>query len=275
MRPGAYRFVGMSALTQRRKPAYAITSVDNALRLLQMLRDIGEVRGKDAADDLGISPSTVHRLMSMLVYRGFAVQNESRVYLPGPAIGVRPAQIDGTRELQEIVRPHLMELRDTLQESAYFMILTGRVVRFLLTAESSYPTHAGDRHGFVIPAHSSAGGRAILSMMPPSDVVALYEGHDPQDSIDLTDTQRGWLHADLERVRSQGYAVSIEEVERGIVTVSAPIRHDWIRPLAAISVSGSSAHRATVTAPESIELLLTVRARIEREILAAERRATA
>ena len=69
------------------RPAYLLESVDNALRLLQMLRDVGAVRLNQAATELGIARSTAHRLLAMLVYRGFAVQDEKRTYHPGPAMG--------------------------------------------------------------------------------------------------------------------------------------------------------------------------------------------
>ncbi len=74
------------------KPAYLLESVDNALRLLQMLRDVGAVRLNQAANELGIARSTAHRLLAMLVYRGFAVQDEKRIYHPGPAMGAGPAE---------------------------------------------------------------------------------------------------------------------------------------------------------------------------------------
>ena len=44
-----------------------------------MLRDVGALRLKEAAEELAIAPSTAHRLFAMLVYRGFAVQDEKRL----------------------------------------------------------------------------------------------------------------------------------------------------------------------------------------------------
>ncbi len=66
------------------QPAYVIESVDNALRLLQMLRDEGPLRLTDASVRIGVSRSTTHRLLAMLVYRGFAVQQADKAYAPGP-----------------------------------------------------------------------------------------------------------------------------------------------------------------------------------------------
>ena len=69
------------------KPAYLLESVDNALKLLQMLRDVGALRLlKEAAEELAIAPSTAHRLFAILVYRGFAVQDEKRL----SAVPARP-----------------------------------------------------------------------------------------------------------------------------------------------------------------------------------------
>ena len=84
----------------QKRPTYSIEAVDNALQLLQLLRDGGALRLKDAADELGVAPSTAHRLLAMLVYRGFAVQDETRRYVPGPAMGVGPAGLSWTRLLR-------------------------------------------------------------------------------------------------------------------------------------------------------------------------------
>lgn len=261
----------MAAIPARTKPTYAVASVDNALLLLQMLRDLGELRVKDAASELGISRSTVHRLMSMLVYRGFAVQNESRIYLPGPSVGVGPAVSTGARELRALVRPHLDQLREQSSDSAYFMVLTGRVVRFLLTSQSAQPLRGGDRHGFVVSAHTSAGGRAILSRLSRDELNELYRGPDLSDGVELDSAAIDHLYEDLSQVRAHGYDVGLGRIEKDIITVSAPIRNPWVRPRAAISLSAPAARRSALLAPSSIEMLLATRHAIEVDLVATER----
>ena len=91
----------------QKRPTYSIEAVDNALQLLQLLRDGGALRLKDAAGELGVAPSTAHRLLAMLVYRGFAVQDENRRYVPGPAMGVGPAGLSWTRLLRSLAQPHM------------------------------------------------------------------------------------------------------------------------------------------------------------------------
>ena len=153
----------MQNLPARRKPTYSIEAVDNALQLLQLLRDVGSLRLKDAAAELGVAPSTAHRLLAMLVYRGFAVQDETRRYVPGPAMGAGPAGFSWTRQLRDISRPHMEVLCARTNETVNLMIRVGTKVRFLDTVESSNILRVGDRQGTLLPAHKASGGKAILA----------------------------------------------------------------------------------------------------------------
>jgi IclR family acetate operon transcriptional repressor len=246
----------------RRRPAYAVSSVDNALRLLQILRDVGAVRGKEAAEELGISPSSVHRLMAMLVFRGFAVQDESRTYLPGPAIGVPPVRFDGTRLLQRLAKPHLERLSREIHETTHLSILVSTSIRFIFTAESSRPP-AGDRYGYVIPAHTSAAGRAILANKSPLETARLYRRDLPPERQTLNVDEFALLLSRLRRVREAGYSLSVQENETGIASVAVPIRTVGPEPASAISIATNSSRVKEITAPDVIEGLFAVQAAIE------------
>ncbi|MBN9179024.1 MAG: helix-turn-helix domain-containing protein, partial [Microbacterium sp.] len=56
-------------------PQYPIESVDNALRLLILLGERTEVRLTDVSAELGVASSTAHRILAMLIWRGFARQD--------------------------------------------------------------------------------------------------------------------------------------------------------------------------------------------------------
>lgn len=75
----------------RNKPSYALQSVDSALRLAQILQAFGPMRVSDVATKLDIAVSTAHRLLAMLVYRGFAEQLPDRRY--GPGAGLMPVPV--------------------------------------------------------------------------------------------------------------------------------------------------------------------------------------
>ena len=59
-------------------PPYAIASVDHALRVAVMLQLEDGLTVSEVAERLGVARSTAHRLLAMLVYRDFAVQDENQ-----------------------------------------------------------------------------------------------------------------------------------------------------------------------------------------------------
>src|ERR1700710_2763004 len=121
----------MQKLPVPARPQYPIGSVDNALRLIHMLRDHGEVRLRTAAQELGVSESTAHRLMAMLVFHGFARQADSRAYVPGYALGAAPMPISWTRALKEASQAHAAALSGQTGETVNVEVRVGTKIRFI------------------------------------------------------------------------------------------------------------------------------------------------
>ena len=222
------------------KPTYVLESVDNALRLIQMLRDGGALRLKQAAGELGIAPSTAHRLLAMLVYRGFAVQDEKRVYHPGPALGAGPAQRGWTREFDDLCRPHMEALAATCGETVHLVIRVGTQVRFLSSAESGAVLRIGERQGQVLPAELTSGGRVLLAELPDETLQQLYlkpPNTDDQSDHRFTPAEFADLRRELAGIRAVGFAVNVEQTEEGVAAFAIAIRNRAGRAIGAISVS--------------------------------------
>jgi DNA-binding IclR family transcriptional regulator len=211
------------------KPTYLLESVDNALRLLQMLRDLGSLRLKDAAGELDIAPSTAHRLLAMLVYRGFAVQDERRVYHPGPAMGAGPAERGWTRQFTDVCRPHMETLALDCGETVNLVIRVGTQVRFLSTVESSAMLRIGDRQGQVLPAERASGGRALLAELDDDLLGRLYADRDPQH-LDR-------LRHECAAIRRAGYALNLEQTEEGVAAFGMSVHNREGQALGAVLVA--------------------------------------
>src|SRR5436190_9347488 len=68
------------------RPAGLIGAVDNVLRMLRMFQDHEMIRVNQVARDMGLSRSTVHRMLATLSHHDFVAQDDfSRAYKPGPA----------------------------------------------------------------------------------------------------------------------------------------------------------------------------------------------
>ncbi|MER6575338.1 IclR family transcriptional regulator [Nonomuraea sp. NPDC001023] len=231
----------------KNKPAYPLGSVDNALLLLHMLRDQGRLKVTDVAKELGIARSTAHRLLAMLVYRDFAVQDEHHAYLPGPFLG--PAAGDGggssLRELRAHVRPAMEALCARVRETVNLMVRMGTEVRFLDSIESPQILYVGDRRGTILPAHRASGGKVLLSSLPRDQLAALYQ--------DLPDQERASLLRELDEIRPRGYALNLDGTEQGVSAIGAALRNGRGTPVGALSISIPSARYT----PERLPSLLT------------------
>jgi DNA-binding MarR family transcriptional regulator len=165
-----------TARTAKTRPAYAIDSVDHALRLAAMLQLEGALTVSDAADRLGVARSTAHRVLAMLVYRDFAVQGSDRRYHAGPVLELATHSRSLTARLRTVALPHLEGLVAVLGESANLIIRTGDRVRFIASAESTQALRVEQREGMVFPAHLVSGGLVLLAEASEAEVSALYAG---------------------------------------------------------------------------------------------------
>jgi IclR family acetate operon transcriptional repressor len=243
-----------------------VNSLDRGLRLLQVLRDFGTLRVTDAAEQLGVSRSTAHRLLSTLIARGFATQDEWRVYRPGPAMDAGPARLEWTRDFRLLAQPHLELLARRSGESANLMIRLGLHVRFLVTirAESLHAT--SDREGTVMLAHQASGGKALLARLSPDQVSLLYAS---KDSMRLSRLDRPGVVAllsELEKTRSRDFAINFEETEKNVAAVGVAVLDRQGEAIGALSVS-TPADRFTESRQRTLVALIDeTKQQIERDL---------
>src|SRR3954465_3099821 len=135
------------------------SSVDNALRLLQLVGERKVIRGAEAAETLGTARSTAHRLLTALRRHGFVLQDKPNgVYRPGPVLNeIGLAAIGGTHT-PRVARPVIEDLRERTQETISLSLLEGRDIRFIDCVESPRAVRVGSPTGVVLPAHRTAGG---------------------------------------------------------------------------------------------------------------------
>ncbi|UKA51651.1 IclR family transcriptional regulator [Arthrobacter sp. FW305-123] len=222
----------------QKRPTYSIEAVDNALQLLQLLRDGGALRLKDAAAELGVAPSTAHRLMAMLVYRGFAVQDENRRYVPGPAMGAGPAGLSWSRLLRELAQPHMELLSARLDETVNLMVRVGTKVRFLATVEGSNVLRIGNRQGTVMPAEKTSGGKVMLAELDHGMIEQLFRSHNAEIGGDsIPDAEYPSFLRELDSIRANGFAANFEGTEEGVSALGMALRNGKGQVVGALSVA--------------------------------------
>ncbi|KDN73107.1 transcriptional regulator [Streptomyces olindensis] len=200
----------------KNEPPYPITSVDHALHLVILLQQEGPMRVSEAARRLGVSASTAHRLLAMLVYRGFAEQRPDRLYEAGAVL--RPAATTSAPValLRQVALTHMQDLVERVQESANLIVLAGTEARIITTAECAQVLRVGSRAGRTLPAHLTSGGKILLAALPAETVSTLY--------ADNTEVDLPRLRRELTLVRKRGFAINDQNTEAGLTAVAVGIQ---------------------------------------------------
>jgi DNA-binding IclR family transcriptional regulator len=245
-------------------PAYHIASVDHALCLLLLLRTSPTVRVAEAAEFLNVARSTAHRLLTMLVYRGFAAQDPgSRAYRLGPVLIEVGMGALANLDVRRKARPFIERLVEETGETASLQILEGRQVRFIDSIESTNAVRVGSRLGVNLPAHASSGGKVLLAPLSAETLARLYPDEELEALTHSTTTSRRVLFSQLAVAREQQYSVNYEETEAGLVAVGVPVGQPS-HPVAALTVAGPTARMT----PERVQRVVEALRRAAAELTA-------
>lgn len=240
------------------EPAYPITSVDNALRLIRLFNERDSLRLTDACSYLGVAHSTAHRLLAMLIYHGFVQQDpQSRSYRPGPTLLEIGLAVVQKSDIRTKARPLLADLRDQFNDTVHLMTLEGTQVRYLDAAEGTRALRVAPRTGTMLPAHCTSGGKALLADLADDRLRALYQ--DPATLVGPTDRSVSTLPsliAALEEVRSSGYATNFEESEEGVGSVAVALRDSAGVARAAVAVAVPTTRLNQATRKEIAAVLI-------------------
>ncbi|UOF88881.1 IclR family transcriptional regulator [Fodinisporobacter ferrooxydans] len=225
--------------SQSGNPEYLLSSVKNALRILRSFSmDKPELKVSDLAASLGLGKSTVSRLVGTLASEGFVTKDpETQKYRLGVSILGLYSILTSNLEINQESMPILQKLVEDIGETAHIATLVGLETVYLNKVECNHPvrilSHVGRRN----PAYCTSSGKVMLAYQPDEVVEQVIENGLIQYTKN-TITDPDTLRTALKTIREQGYAVSVEELLEGVVTIAAPIRDHTGKVNYAITMTG-------------------------------------
>lgn len=191
----------------------------------------GNVRASDIAEELGLEPTRVHRLLKTLAHLGFTRQNSARRYAAGPGIYVLAAQtLQATSFFQEAVGP-LEALRIQTPHITAMGALWNREVTYLYHGRGDAALRETLGAFGSWEASNSGVGWAVLSGFEEATVRELYQDEDLQHIQGSLDS----FCRELRRARKRGYADLKVHGTEGHTTIARRLEFN---PYLAIALSG-------------------------------------
>lgn len=235
----------------------SVQSVDRALDLLEALASSeGEVSITALANRTALHVSTVHRLLSTLLRRGYVRQNpETSRYFTGAKLATLAEAQSRFNELRHRARPILRALTDQTRETSNLVVLDDVMAVYIDTVPSTQVVRMFTTVGNRVPLHATGAGKALLAWLPPDRRDAIVERLDLRAYTHRTIIEKPALKRALEEIRERGYAVDDEEFDDSVRCVSAAVG-PLGAPVAAISVSAPASR---MTRQRCLELAPIVR----------------
>jgi DNA-binding IclR family transcriptional regulator len=217
-----------------------LSSVGNALRVMEFVAHEGEAGVSQIADALGLTVGTAHRLVSTLVQAGYVEQNPTnRRYRPGPKISELARMARPDHDFVALAHPRLRRLMAETGETTNLGVLRDGLVVYIDRAVTSQPLAVTVSIGSRVPAYCTSLGRAILAFSDP-DVRADYvkrlpqlARHDPQVA-----PSRNELKAILATTQEHGYAEDAGDFSPDIACLGGPVLDEHGHAVAAVSIAG-------------------------------------
>jgi IclR family acetate operon transcriptional repressor len=238
-------------------------SVIRAISVLKTLGRSGSAYGiTELSTATGLSKATIFRLLGALEAEGMVARDDaSGTYRLGPELIALGASALSTTDLRAIAHDELLRLAEESGETATLEVMSEGEILVVDEAKGRFLFGATPEIGRCWPAHATSTGKVLLALGDPMPAVLRLTRFAPK-----TITSRADLERELARVRHQGYAVAIDELEPGLGAIGAPIRNHLGFVIAAVSINGPSTRLGPTRRGILIPKLLRAANRVSRRL---------
>jgi DNA-binding IclR family transcriptional regulator len=176
----------------------------------------------ELAQRAGLPLPTAHRLVGELVAGGALVRRPSGEYVVGRRLWQAGLLAPVETGLREVAAPFLNDIHAATRATVHLAVRERDAVLYLERLSGGASVPVVSTVGSRLPLHATGVGKALLAHAP-DDVVEFVLARLTRITP-YTITQPARLLEQLERVRKDGYATTVEEMSLGACSVAVPIR---------------------------------------------------
>jgi IclR family KDG regulon transcriptional repressor len=217
---------------------YILSSLDNALSILNLFFDREELTAAEAAKLLHISRTAAFRLLVTLEAKGYVTKTDG-----GYRLGIKIFSLGQLAQsrmvLTKLIHPYLAAISERTGETAHLAVMDGPYnIVFIDKCLGNLYLKMDTVLGYRRWAHQTATGKVMLAWNS-EDFIRDYAKNAVMEKLTPTSiTTAEGLATELGKIREQGWACDNEESEIGLTCYAMPVFGPDGKPIAAISSSG-------------------------------------
>mgnify|MGYP001057386324 CR=1 FL=1 len=212
----------------RRKTEYSVHSVENALDLLDAIcEEGGEARVTRLSERLGMSKTSVFRLLATFEGRGFVERSEDSLkYRLGLSACEMGQKILARMGILRKARPAMARLVQLCNESVYVIVRRNDYLLMLDMVDTTQKVKIAPLVGQRFPL-DTATGRIFWA----------FEAESARKRVDQAGASAA-LPSDLEMIRERGVSVDHESFGEGVSCLVCPLFNAKTEMVAALAILG-------------------------------------
>jgi IclR family pca regulon transcriptional regulator len=187
----------------------------------------------------GLSRPAVRRILLTLQKLGYVRGSGTRWSLTPRVLSIGQHYSE-SHAMIEAAQPHLLALAERTHESASLAALDGAEVVYVARVPVRRIMSINVSIGTRVPAHATSMGRVLLAWAPDPVVDEVIGATGLRRYTHRTITEEAEFRRVLRQVRTDGWSLVAEELEEGLLSVSAPVRDQSGQVVAALASSTSS-----------------------------------
>ena len=241
-----------------------IQVADRLFLVMEILAETGPVTLAELCSHLDLNKSTVHRLLSSLMYMEYVKQDsETGKYALSFKLLNLSNKLLSHIDILDTVRPCLRKLSAEIGETVHFVQLDGLDAVYICKEESQQNSiRMVSKVGNRIPLYCSGVGKAMMADMDPARIQTIWNDSDikkltPHTIIDYTQFLQK-----IKEVSTKGYALDDEENELGVRCIAVSIPDYKGRTKYAFSVSAPIGRMSDERIEELAKIVLEVKEEI-------------
>jgi IclR family transcriptional regulator, pca regulon regulatory protein len=190
----------------------------------------------------GYKKTTCFRLLKTMRTLGLVeLSPGKKKYRYGPRLAALGLSALKNMNLRQAALPILQQLRDETGETVNLTILSNAEILYVDRIMSDYLVNVNVNVGDRLPVYCASMGKVILAYLPKNRLEQILSSITFRPKTDKTIVSRSALLKELEQIRSDGFAINDEELEKGLRAVAAPIFNYSGEAFAATNIAWTTA----------------------------------
>jgi Transcriptional regulator len=219
-----------------------VQSVERAMDIIETLGEYKDGCGITLISKAtGLHKSTVHRLLGTLMYKGYVEKDkENDNYKLSTKILTLASSVLDRMDIRNISKPYIRALCEDVKEVVHLSILDIDEAVYIDKVESSKISsiRMHSQIGKRVPLYCTAVGKVLLSKTDEKKIFSLLTNKEMIKFTPNTISNIEDFIKEVQKAKTDGYAMDNIEHEEGIRCIAAPIYDRKGNVVAAISVSG-------------------------------------